>query len=240
MATATINADLQGVVERQDTSGSTINWLATTRDASTGTAATTVTSNTNLTGMFAGYVLAKGIYAATCKRTFLFFDLSSISGTITAATLKVLAGGGGNTYDVQVVPSTAWGGDGATTTIATSNYNDVEFLADTGSNYGSILSWTASSYNDFTLTADAISDMNTDGYLNCALLEQDRDYRGVNPTLGEEIIFNVEFLDATNPIKLEVTYTPSGWDDNVIGVANASISAINNVAESSIAGMNGT
>ena len=240
MATTTINATLQGVVERQDSSGSAISWVSTTRNAAAGTGATTITANTFFTGMKVQYTFAKNLYVATCNRTFLFFDLSSVGGTITAATLKVLAGTPGNTDDVQAVPSTAWGGDGTTTTLATGDYDGVEFNGTSGSNYGSILSWTASSYNDITLTADAISDMNSDGYLNCALLDQDNDYKGIAPTLGTEISYPIEFLDATNPIKLEITYTPAGWNDNVNGVANASIANVMGVTESSIAGINGT
>ena len=240
MATTTINATLQGVIERQDSSGSAIAWVTTTRDAATGTSATTITANTFFTGMKVQYTFAKNLYVATCNRTFLFFDLSSVGGTITAATLKVLAGTPGNTDDVQAVPSTAWGGDGTTTTLAVGDYDGVEFNGTSGSNYGSILSWTASSYNDITLSADAISDMNSDGYLNCALLDQDNDYKGIAPTLGTEIKYPIEFLDATNPIKLEITYTPTGWNDNVNGVANASIANVMGVTESSIAGINGT
>jgi len=238
MATTTVNASLQGIVERQDTSGSTINWLTTTRDAASGTSTTTVTSNTNLTGMKAQYELAKGVYSSTCVRTFLFFDLSGINGTITAATLKVLADTNGNTDDVQVVPSTAWGGDGTTTTLSTGDYDGVEFDGTSGSNYGSILSWTASAYNDFTLTSDAITDMNNDGYLNCALINQDNDYRGITLSLSTDIVHGIEFLDPTNPIKVEITYTPDGWNEIVNGVANASIANVIGVSESSIANIN--
>ena len=239
MATATINASLQGVVERADTSLSTINWLSTTRDATTGTSATTITSNTEFNSMRAQYELSKGTYISRCVRAFLFFDLSSINGTITAATLKVLAGGTGNTDDVQVVPSTAWGGGGDTTTLSTGDYDAVEFLTDAGSSYGQILSWTASSYNDFTLSSDAISDMNNDGYLNCALLNQDNDYRGISPSLGTDIVHTIEYNDATNPIKVEITYTPgASWNENLNGVTNSNIAKVNGVAKASILEVN--
>ena len=240
MATTTINATLQGRIEKNLTSGSAISWVAAIRDAASGSYTITVSTNTFLVGMGVRYTFSKNIYVAECFRTFLFFDLSSVGGTITAATLKVLAGTPGNTDDVQAVPSTAWGGDGTTTTLTLSDYDGVEFDGTSGSNYGSILSWTASSYNDITLSADAISDMNSDGYLNCALLDQDNDYKGIAPTLGTEISYPIEFLDATNPIKLEITYTPTGWNDNVNGVANASIANVMGVTESSIAGINGT
>ena len=136
MATTTINATLQGVIEKQNASGSAINWVSTTRNAAAGTGVTTITTNSFLVGMKVGYTSAKGLYIAECIRTFLFFDLSSVGGTITAATLKVLAGTPGNTDDVQAVPSTAWGGDGTTTTLATGDYDGVEFNGTSGSNYG--------------------------------------------------------------------------------------------------------
>ena len=241
MATTTINATLQGVIERQDSSGAAINWLTTTRNAAAGTVATTITTNTFFTGIQVQYTFSKNVYVSTCNRTFLFFDLSSVGGTITAATLRVLAGTPGNTVDMQVVPSTAWGGDGTTTTLATGDYDGVEFNVTAGSNYGlRTLNWIASSYNDITLTAAAISDMNSDGYLNCALLNSDNDYKGVSPTLGTLIEYPVEFLNATNPIKLEITYTPAGWTKDINGVSNASIVSVIGVAKASIANVNGT
>ena len=139
------------------------------------------------------------------------------------------------------MPSTAWEGDGTTTTLATGDYDRVEFNGTAGSNYGlRTLNWIANNYNDITLTADAISDMNSDGYLNCALLNSDNDYKGVSPTLGTLIDYPIEFLDANDPIRLDITYTPAGWNDDVNGVANASIANVIGVTESSIAGMNGT
>jgi len=242
MATTTINASLQGLIERQDTGSSAINWLTTTRNAAAGSSTTTVTVNTNLVGLRAQYEVSKGTYISTCTRTFLFFDLSSINGTITAATLKVLASTPGNTDDVQVTPSTAWGGDGTTTTLGTGDYDGVEFYGTSGSNYGSILSWTASAYNDFTLTSDAIADMNNDGYLNCALINQDNDYRGISPSLGIDITHAIEFLDSSSPIKLSITYTPAptGYGNNVAGLASSSIANVIGVATASIANVSGS
>ena len=241
MATITINATLQGVVEIQASSSVAINWLASIRNAAVGNYTFTVSTNTFLVGTGVEYTFSKNIYVGSCYRTFLFFDLSSVGGTITAATLKVLAGTPGNTADTQVVPSTAWGGDGTTETLATGDYDGVEFNGTAGSNYGlRTLDWTASSYNDITLTADAISDMNSDGYLNCALLNSDNDYKGVSPTLGTLIEYPIEFLDATNPIKLEITYTPAGWTKDINGVSNANIVSVIGVAKASIANVNGT
>jgi hypothetical protein len=133
------------------------------------------------------------------------------------------------------------GGDGTTTTLSTGDYDGVEFLGTSGSDYGQILSWTASSYNNFTLSSDAISDMNNDGYLNCALLNQDNDYRGVNPSLGTDVVHTIEYNDPSNPIKVEITYTPAptGYGNNVMGVSSSKIANVIGVATASIANING-
>lgn len=237
MATATINATNSGFVERLDTSSSTINWLTTTRNATTGSGAGTFNPPTAGTGSIprSSYELSKGTYSSYNNRGFFFFDLSSINGTITAATLKIYnPSTTSSTNDIECVEATAWGGDGTTTTLATTDYDEVAFLG-TGSTYSSLLSWSATSYNNFTLNATAISNMNSDGYLNCALLTQDYDYRGIAPSLGSDISFVLRFNDSTNPNKLEITYTPqTGYSHSVNGVGSSSIVSVNTVATASI------
>ena len=238
MATTTVNATYEGHVERLDTSGSTINWLTTTRNATTGTTATTVGGVKTAGTPRSYYVLEKGTYGSYNSRTFFFFDLSGVGGTITAATLKVYNNSTAITDDIECVEATAWGGDGTTSTMSTADYDEVALLG-AGSSYSSLLTWAGSgSYNDFTLNATAISDMNTNGYLNCALLTQDLDYRGIAPTLGTDVNFQVRFKDSSNPIYLDITYTPDTWNEIVNGVANASIANVMGVSESSIQSIN--
>lgn len=234
MATTTVNATYEGHIERLDTSTSTINWLTTTRNATTGTTATTVGGVKTAGTPRSYYELAKGIYSSYNSRTFFFFDLSGVSGTITAATLKVYNTGTAITDDIECVEATAWGGDGTTSTLSTADYDEVALLG-TGVSYSNLLTWAGGgSYNDFTLNASAISAMNTDGYLNCALLTQDLDYRGIAPTLGTDVNFEVRFKDSSNPIYLDITYTPAGWDLDVNGVVNSAIVSINGITESDI------
>ena len=232
--TTTVNATYEGHVERLDTSGSTINWLTTTRNATTGTTATTVGGIKTYGTPRSYYVLEKGTYLSYNSRTFFFFDLSGVGGTITAATLRVYNTGGAITDDIECVEAAAWGGDGTTSTMSTADYDEVALLG-TGSSYSSLLTWAGGgAYNNFTLNATAISDMNTNGYLNCALLTQDIDYRGTAPSLGTDVNFQVRFKDSSNPIYLDITYTPAGWDLDVNGVVNSAIVSINNVTEADI------
>lgn len=237
MATTTVNSTIEGIISRLDTSASTINWVTTTRNAATGTSTVTYTSNENKTATAprSQYALSKGIYSSENVRTFLFFNLSGVGGTITAATLKVYAGSPGNSVDTQVVEATAWGGDGTTTTLGTGDYDAVSFTTTYSS---AVLSWTATAYNDYTLNATAISAMNTDGYLNCAILTEDYDLKGVAPTLGEDWGIPINFENSTNPIYLDITYTPA-YDNAVNGVSASNIANVIGVAKASIANING-
>lgn len=239
MARATITAVYQGMVQRLDTSASTINWLTTTRNASTGTTATTYSSSAG-SGVRSEYINQKGTYFSINERVFLFFDTSSINGTITSADLYVYnASVVSSTNDIDCIKASAWGGSGDASTLSNSDYSNVGFLG-TGTAYASLLSWSSQSYNIFNLGVAALNDMNTDGYLNCALMTEDPDYRGDGLTLGQSVDFALTVKDSTNPIFLDITYTPStGYSHGVNGVGSSSIVSVNNIATASIANIIG-
>lgn len=227
MATTTIEADLQGVVSNIRTLSSIV-WGSDIRNSSTGTDSLTYTSNSsNNNAIQAGILSGRGDQSGYCGRTFLFFDISSILGTITAATLNVLGTGTDVSADTIATEATAWGGDGSTTTLSTSNFGDIDF----NTNYsGQLTTWSTSGYNSYTLNSSAISAMNTDGYLNCAVIEYTFDYIGTSPSVGTLDRVGIEFLDSTSPIKLEITYSPSINNittySSVIGVEAADIETI--------------
>ena len=236
MATATVNVDLEGYVERLDTSGSTISWVSITRDAPTGTLADTRTTALNHFGTRSSYTLKRGTYSSFNSRSFFFFDLSSIVGTITAATLKVYAGTTGNSVDTVIVEATAWDTDGSNTTLDIPDYSALAF----SEVYSSPLtSWTASAYNSYALNATAISQMNTLGYLNAALITEDYDQTPQAPTLGDDWSVVISYANGSFPQQLDITYTPAGYGNDVNGVASASIVSINGVATADIVTVNG-
>jgi hypothetical protein len=234
MATSTINATYQGRVGLSFTAA-VVNWLSQVRNASTGTSASTYTTNTTVTDAFkVAYDTNRTNKTGQCFRVPLFFDVSHITAinTITAATLKVWNPNAGSATDNIIVKGSAWGGNGSTTTLSTANYNDLDFSTAYSSKN---LSWAGTSYNDFSLNATAISDMNSNGYLNCFLIEGDFDYDGQNPVLDDGPYGGtVEYLDATNKIKLELTHSPSGYGNNVIGVASANIKKVIEVGTADI------
>ena len=234
MATSTIDATYQGRVGISVTDVA-LNWVTQVRNATTGTFVSTYTSNTTVTDAVKGtYDSGRFGQVGQSSRVPLFFDVSSITATntITAATLKVWNPSFGTILDTIIVEGSAWGGNGSTTTLSTANYNDLDFST---AYSAKDLAWAGASYNDFSLNATAISDMNTNGYLNCFLIEGDFDYDGQNPVLDDGPYGGtVEYLDATNKIKVELTYSPSGYVNNVIGVASADIKFVLGVSTGDI------
>ena len=230
MATTTINATYQGEVGYSLTAAP--NW-STVRNASTGTFATTHTTNTTRPGAIRSSRVSFGrTQVRQIIRTYLFFDLSSVSGTITGLTLSVLGGGGDSSTSVNVIESTAWGGSGGTTTLAAGDFGNVDFATSYLSGINPT-TWSTAAYNVYNI-GNAVSDANTNGYINCALVENTYDYGNTEPTLGTTVDAGVEFIDPSNPIKVEVTYTPAGYGNDVIGVASANIDNVIGVASADI------
>lgn len=230
MATTTINATYQGEVGYSTIAA--LNWSAV-RNASTGNSSQTFTTNTTRASAIRASRISSGrTQTRQIIRTYLFFDLSSVSGTITGLTLRVLGGGGSSSTGVTVIKSTAWGGSGGTTTLATGDFGNVDFATSylSGPNP---TTWSTAAYNVYNI-GNAVSDANTNGYINCALVESTYDYGNTDPFLGTTVDAGVEFIDPSNPIKVEVTYTPAGYGNDVIGVASANIDSVIGVASADI------
>ena len=232
MATTTIDATYQGVASFSYFSPFFIDWITEVRDIVTGDPPTTYTTNTqDNDAVRASLQTGRLGNTGLCYRTFLFFeDIDTLIdfGTVTAATLKVYNGGSATSTRTIIVESYAWGISGSSSTLVDTDYSEVNRYG-TGT-YSSVkTSWSGSNYNDFVLDASCIADINGYGYLNCAITEYDYDHLGDYPTANT--IFNapIEFLDPTNKIKLEITYTPAGYVNKVIGVAGASIAEVDGI-----------
>tara|TARA_R110000744_G_scaffold323917_1_gene429784 strand:+ start:375 stop:1085 length:711 start_codon:yes stop_codon:yes gene_type:complete len=236
MPTTTINATLQGKVEYETNIAST-NWTGLIRDVSTGTNADTYTTQIGVgSAIKVGLFTARTNYVGELHRVFLFFDNldTNIVGTITATTLKVYNASvfSNNTHTIAVEGS-AWGNNGTTTTLSTSDYSNLDHSTAYSSEN---TTWNGGTgvYNDFVLNSTAITAMNTNGYLNVAIIEGEYDYGNTNPTLDVTGISTaIYFLNPTYPIKLEITYTPAlnsiTTYSSVIGVEAANISSINSI-----------
>jgi hypothetical protein len=232
MATTTIDVPYQGVVRLTYVDPLLFDWIFDVRAAATGDNATTYTTNTqDNSAVRASYQTGRLGNIGVCSRTFLFFDdIFALTefGTVTAATLKVYNGGSATSTRTIICESYAWGSNGSSSTLVDTDYSEINYYG-TGTYSTEKTSWSGSNYNDFVLDASCIADINGYGYLNCAVIEYDYDFLADYPTTGT--IFNapIEFLDPTNKIKLEITYTPGGYPNKVIGVAGASIATVDGI-----------
>ena len=146
--------------------GSQTAW-STARNATTANASvyTSTFSVPNAIEAYKSTSRGPSVYGVT--RTFFFFDLSSLpSGNIISAIdLKIQGFGSGLEGDgnVRVARATAFGGDGTSTYTATDFDN---WSPSSPTPYASNTTTWFNVRNTITLNATAISDANTNGYLN--------------------------------------------------------------------------
>lgn len=239
MPTTNVTAGLQGRVGNFQFNIGLNGWLTNVRNASTGTTPTTFTSSTvQSQAIRASYASGRSGYSGSIYRTFLFFDVSSVPGTITAATLQIY-GYSASSSGAFIVKSSAWGGNGSTTTMSTSNYNDLDFSS--AYSQSSIAAWSTStsSPNQFTINNAGVTDMNSNGYLNVALINSTYDYNGSTPPLGVTRFSGARMKNTTYPIRLVITYE-TGYSEDVIDVVNTNIQNVIDVASGDISTVIGT
>ena len=233
MATTTVTASREVTA----TSGTQTTWTAA-RDANTASGFTEYSTATDgASDIVELFQSGRGGGTYVISRVFLVFDASGVGGTITAIDLKIY-GVTDNTIDVMVAKSTAFGGSGGSAFVEADfdNWNP-----DSPTAYmASSPAWSINTYNTLTLNSTAVSDANTNGYLNVVVLGNDYDYVDTEPLSDIGRQGGVRFKNGTYPIELAITYTPTGWDDDVNGVVNASIGKVAGIAEASIGSVNGT
>jgi len=159
----------------------------------------------------------RGSVAGQIRRTFLFFkdiDTAIGGGTITSVKLSISGsetfGESNTTQDSIIVSASAYGGDGSSALVV-ADYSKLSF----SDPYSSALtSWSNTGYNNYILNADAITDINADGYLNCVLINENNDFQGVQPILGHDTGSNATITSAI-PAFLQVTFTATATNVSV-------------------------
>lgn len=239
MATTNIDASKQTFAR----SGTQTSWSAARNATSSDSHTNYTTTQTNDSAAIQVlYSSGRGGGIYVVNRSFFFFDTSTVAGTITAIDLKIYGyASGGNS--VRVAKSTAYGTGGD------SAYADTDFDNWTSLNQASFpyvpipytsagQTWTAGATNTITLNSTAISNANSNSYLNLVLVGQLYDY--VNSAPGSDLEQNsgIQFASTTEFPKLAITYTPSGYGNDVNGVASANIASVNGVATANIASIN--
>ena len=152
------------------------------RDATSATLSTATQSTTAFTLVGRGPSRGGGsVYSI--YRSFMVFDTSGITGTVSSATIKI-RGSSGNDGSVIAVKSTAFGGDGGTSLAsgdfdAISGWSSGSSLAGSATVYGSQIlttSWNTGSYNDFTTTSDLRTDMQNEDVVIICFMDYTNDY----------------------------------------------------------------
>ena len=232
MATTTVTASKQAVAAKTAQSS----WTAA-RDATSASTVTNYTSSTaNNEAVYVIFASGKGGGLYYVGRTFLFFDLSGVNGTITQMSLKMT--GASNTSAVIVAAqSTAFGGSGGSNLVAADFDN---WSPDSPTLYNGGTSW-STGLNTMTMTSTAVSHANTNSYLNVVLVERYNDSDDVAPTTDTTKQSGITFQNSSSPVYLDITYTPTstGYGNNVNGVGSSSIANVIGVATASIANVNG-
>jgi hypothetical protein len=233
MATVNINASKQ----TRATSG-TLPTFGLARNATSSNSHTDYTSQTNVnTAIYELWSSGRGGGAAVINRSFFFFDTGTVDGTITAIDLKVygyLNGGDA----VRVAKSTAFD-YGASPYTPTDFDNWWNILGGTVPYNASNHTWTALGTNTISLNSTAISNANSNSYLNLVLVGGIYDYGAISPVSNIELASGIQFASSTEYPKLAITYTPAGYGNDVNGVASANIVNINDVTSANIVTVNG-
>ena len=225
--TDTFSAQWQGSII-----GSQNSVYSTARNAASGTAFNYTTSTSANSAIYVQYFTQKGVGYYRVNRSFLRFDVSAVSGTVTAATLKVP----GVTYgssDVIVVKSDAFTGVG--NTLVGADFDNLDF---TQAYSSEVTTWNLGSYNNISLNDGAKTDIANDSYLTVALIDHDYDFLNVSTTTNPRA--GILFADGTDEILLEVSWYEGGGGGPSFNINGVSvIGSINGVEAASIGGGNG-
>lgn len=232
MATTTINASKQ----TWGRSGTQTSWSAARNATSSNIHTNYTTTSTNVTTAIQElFSSGRGGGAYVVNRAFFFFDTSTIDGTITAIDLKIYGISYGN--NVRVAESTAFGSNGSSA-YSNSDFNNWTTLGGlipvpyTSANH----SWSINTTNTIALNATAISDTNTNDYLNLVVVGGQYDYPDTEMLLSQDLRSGIQFASSNTFPQLFITYTPTptGYQNYPFGLAPKNFEEVNGVNKDDI------
>ena len=223
----TINPSYQGAI----IGDSATTWDGA-RGATDGTAYNYTTSAEANAAVFINYENIKGSNYWTINRSYLYFDVSSISGTVDSVILKIAGAGQYTSADIIVVASTAF--NGASNALIGTDFDNVSFSTPYSSE---VTTWNVNSYNNISLNSTARSAIESSSVFKVAIIEHDFDYSDVSTTTTPRS--GIWFADGTYPIELYVGYVPGGYGNNINGIAAADIADVVGIDTADISLVNG-
>ena len=200
------------------------------------------TSTTSVNNAIGVILTTRGGNLYQIYRTFLVFDVSSITSGGTITNLKLaISGSTNNSADVIVVAADAFGGGSGGGSFTSPDYSS--WSPDSPTDYSSTFTtWATSGFNSITLNNTAVTASNNQGYLNLAIVEKDFDYDNIDPSgpfpSGISATDGAVFRFGAYP-SLEITYLTSGYGNIVNGVTSANLGAVDGVLKANISKVNG-
>ena len=177
-------------------------------------------------------------------RSFMRFDTSGISGTVSNVSIKV-RGYAVNTGSVIAVKASGAFSNNLTDLSyldfdAIDGYTTGSSLAGNATVYGPQIltsNWSTTGYNTMTGSSDLITDMQSNSGVDICFMDYTYDYLNSTPSANGTVNCGAYYADANLVSRdpyIEYTVTASGYSHKVITVAAASISKVNTVATANI------
>jgi len=176
----------------------------------------------------------RGSLTHAIRRTFLYFDTSGLTGTISDTSLNI-EGATNHAIDVAVFKSTAFGGDGGTALATSDFFSTIDF----STTYFAGQDWVPVT-NNLDLNSTANADIQNDDAFICALVEKDNDGGNTAATSATNKKAGIGFGTT-----ITLTYTEASAASGPAnltsynGIAKASITSINGIAIANVTTLNG-
>jgi hypothetical protein len=167
----------------------------------------------------------RGSLTHAMRRTFLYFDTTGLTGTISNTSLNI-EGATNHAIDVAVFKSTAFGGDGGTALATSDFFSTIDF----STAYFSGQDWVPTT-NNLSLNSTANTDIQNNNVFICALVEKHKDGGDVAATSATTKQAGIGF---GTTITLTYTEASSGYTHDIMGVATGNIGKVINVATANI------
>jgi len=172
------------------------------------------------------------------SRAFYAFDTSGISVVPASATISVYGTAGGGATNTKLVKSTA--PVDLVTATTNASYNDIvgfvagATMAGNVTDYSDTISaWVNYQFMTYTLTAAALADMASQSVLSVCLVNYDYDYLNQSPGSVSTSGNYAGAAEAVRP-KLDYVEGTPGYSQDVLGVGQANIDAVEGVATADI------
>ena len=206
---------------------------AAARDETTGTSITQDAASAGAIQYFKSTGRGGGTFRYI--RSFLQFDASSITGTVTAATLNVESEGFSNSSDLIVIASDAFGG--ANSDLVNDDFDNVDFSTTYSSE---ITTWNnEGSNNAITLNSAAHSAISSNNSFICAIVDHDSDFQDTDNLSGNGS--QGAGIDFAGTITLVVTVAAASGPANLTSlnsITKSNITSANTITLANITSIN--